>query len=164
MPIDEVTQAAVHALWEAGARHGRPPAPVPEADPWDASDVDGSADALDTARGRVSVLFDGSPSLVVHLHRDGRDTVRVEDAVDLEVPRRDVAAVVEALLADRARRRPTVRGFWGNLLGVLLSNPAPSDLVVRVGGEDGTAPREYDGPVLMAVPLSGWLMSLPVED
>ncbi|WP_282945456.1 hypothetical protein [Cellulomonas endometrii] len=164
MPIDEVTQAAVHALWEAGARHGRPPAPVPEADPWDAADVDGSADALDSARGRVSVLFDGAPALAVHLHRDGRDTVRVEDVVDLEVPRRDVVAVVDALLAGRARRRATVRGLWGNLLGVLLSNPAPSDLVVRVGGDDGTAPREYTGPVLLAVPLSGWLMSLRAPD
>jgi hypothetical protein len=155
MPIDEETQADVRALWAVGAAHGRPPAPVPEADPWD-EDVQGAEQDL------VVVELAGVPDLVVRLHRDRRDAVQVEGVVELEVPRADVVAVVDALLAGRARRRPRARGFAANLLAVALGSPVPSDLEVTAG--TGPAARTYVAPVGAGVPLSGWIMSLPVAE
>lgn len=153
MPIDDATQAVVRALWATGAAHGRPPAPVPEADPWE-DDVQGAEG------GAVVVELGGVPDVVVRLHRDRRDAVQVEGVVDLEVPRADVVAVVEALLAGRARRRPRVRGFLAHLLAVALASPAPSDLEVTAG--TGPRARTYTAAVDAALPPSGWLMSLPV--
>ncbi len=152
MPIDEATQSAVRALWEVGARHGRPPAPVPEADPWEADDP------VDDGRGRVSVVLDGVPEVVVHLHRDGTDLVVVEGSAELEVPRRDTALVLDGLLAGRARRRRLATGFWRTGLATVLGSPAPSELVVAVDD------RVYAAPVLFAPPLSAWLLGLPVVD
>ncbi|GEL45541.1 hypothetical protein CHO01_06570 [Cellulomonas hominis] len=152
MPVDEGTQAAVRALWQAGSRHGRPPAPVPEADPWEADDP------VDGPPRTVSVVFDGVPGVVVHLHRDGADLVAVEGCVEIEVPRRDVVEVLEGLLGGRARRRPRVRGYWRSLASGVLGSPAPSDLEVPAGG------RVYAGPILFAPPLSGWLLSRPVAE
>lgn len=155
MPIDDETQAVVRALWAVGAAHGRPPAPVPEADPWD-DDVPGAED------GAVVVELGGVPDLVVRLHRDRQDAVQVEGVVDLEVPRADVAAVVDALLAGRARRRPRARGFLANLLALGLGSPAPSDLEVTAG--TGVGARTYTAPVSVGLPLSGWVMALPVAE
>lgn len=158
MPIDDATQSAVRALWEAGARHGRAPAPVPEADPWE-DEVQGAE------RSPVVVVLAGTPDLQVRLHRDGQDEVEVEDVATLEVPRRDTAAVVDALLdrgGRRARRRPRVRGVLGNVLAALVGSPAPSDLEVRVG-EGGTA-RVYRTQVVARHPMSGWLLALPTTD
>ncbi|TKR23578.1 hypothetical protein FA014_10480 [Cellulomonas hominis] len=155
MPIDDATQAAVRALWEAGSRHGRAPAPVPEADPWE-DDVQGAE------RSPLVVVLAGKPDLQVRLHRDGEDEVVVEDAAHLEVPRRDTAAVVDALLGGGARRRPRVRGVVGNLLAALSGSPAPSDLEVRVG--EGDAARTYRAAITATQPVSVWLMSRPVAD
>ena len=158
MPIDDATLAAVRALWEAGSRHGRAPAPVPEADPWE-DDVQGAE------RSPVVVVLAGTPDLQVRLHRDGEDEVVLEDVVALEVPRRDTAAVVDALLdggGGRARRRPRVRGVVGNVLAALVGSPAPSDLEVRVG--DGEAARVYRAQVVVRHPVSGWLLALPTAD
>lgn len=158
MPIDDATQTAVRALWEAGARHGRAPAPVPEADPWE-DDVQGAE------RSPVVVVLAGTPDVQVRLYRDGEDEVHVEDVATLEVPRRDTAAVVDALLdsgGGRARRRPRVRGALGNVLAALVGSPAPSDLEVRVG--DGDAARVYRAQVVVRHPVSGWLLALPTTD
>lgn len=155
MPIDEETQADVRALWAVGAAHGRPPAPVPEADPWD-EDVQGAQQDV------VVVELAGVPDLVVRLHRDRRDAVQVEGVVELEMPRSDVVGVVDALLAGRARRRPRARGFAANLLAVVLGSPVPSDLEVTAG--TGPDARTYVAPVGAGVPLSGWIMSLPVAE
>lgn len=155
MPIDDATQAAVRAVWEAGARHGRAPEPVPEADPWE-DDVQGAD------RAALVVVLAGTPDLEVRLHRDGRDEIEVENGAYLEVPRRDTAAVVDALLGGGARRRPRVRGFLGNLVATLLDSPAPSELEVRVG--EGDAARTYRAPITATLPVSAWLMSRPVAD
>lgn len=152
MPIDEETQATVRALWRAGQDHGRPPSPVPEADPWEADDP------VDGPRPVVTVVFDGMPDVVVQLHRDRRDVVAVEGCVDLEVPRADVVAVVEGVLAGRARRRARVRGVLGNIASALLGSPAPSDVEVAVEG------RVYSGQVLVAPPISAWVLSLPTAE
>lgn len=155
MPVDDETQAVVRALWAAGAAHGRPPAPVPEADPW-GEEVQGAAP------GEVVVELAGEPDVVVRLHPDHRDAVHVEGVVELEVPRADVAAVVDALLAGRARRRPSARGLLANLLAVVLGNSVPSDLEVIAG--TGPGARTYVAPVAAGVPLSGWVMALPVAE
>ncbi len=152
MPVDEGTQAAVRALWQVGADHARPPAPVPETDPWEADDP------VDGPRRAVTVVFDGVPEILVHLHRDGDDLVVVEGTVELEVPRADVVGVVEGLLAGRARRRVRARGFWRGLLAIVLASPGASELEVPVDG------RVYSGPLLLATPMSGWLLSRPVAD
>ncbi len=159
MPIDDATQAAVRALWEVGARHGRAPAPVPEADPWE-------DDAQGAERSPLVVVLAGTPDLQVRLYRDGQDEVHVEDIAVLEVPRRDTAAVVDALLGGggggRARRRPRVRGVLGNVVAALVGSPAPSDLEVRVG--EGGAARVYRAQVVVRHPMSGWLLGLPVAE
>lgn len=156
MAVDRGTQATVRALWEVGARHGRPPTPVPEADPWE-------DDAAGANPGAVVVELDGVPAVVVHLAPAGaapdavRDTVRVEDSVDLEVPRADVVAVVAALLAGRARRHLHRVGPVGQVAAFVLGNPLPSDLEVTV--ED----RVYRAPVLLTTVVSGWLLGLPAD-
>lgn len=154
MPIDDETQDTVRALWRTGQDHGRSPSPVPEADPWE---DDPAADLLDGSRP-VTVVFAGVPDVVVHLHRGGQDVVAVEGCVDLDVPRSDVVAVVDALLSGRARRRPRVRGALRNLASALLGSPAPSDLEVRVGA------LVHAAPIVFAPPFSGWLLALPTED
>lgn len=129
---------------------------MPEADPWE------DEDPLGPSRAATIVEFPGVPSVVVRLYRDGRDDVVVEDIVELEVPRRDTAAVVEEVLAGRAQRR--VRGgvLW-NLLGIFMHNPAPSEMVVTVLGPDGV--RTYEAPLILTVGTGPWLLSLPlVED
>lgn len=153
MALDEVTERAVRALWETGARHGRPPAPTPEADPWE------EEDPLGPSRTAAVVEFPGVPSVVVRLYRDGRDDVIVEDMVELEVPRRDTVAVVEEVLAGRARRRTRGGVLWG-LLGIALRNPAPSELVVTVLGAESV--RTYEAPIILTLGTGPWLLSLPL--
>lgn len=155
MALDEVTERAVRALWEAGARHGRPPAPTPEADPWE------EEDPLGPSRTAAMVEFPGVPSVVVRLFRDARDDVLVEDNVELEVPRRDTVAVVEELLAGRARRRVHGGLLW-NLLGIFMHNPAPSELVVTVLGPE--AVRTYEAPLVLSLGTGPWLVSLPLAE
>jgi hypothetical protein len=152
MAVDRRTQATVRALWEVGARYGRPPAPVPEVDPWE-------DDAAGATPGAVVVELDGVPAVVVHLGAPDavRDTVRVEDSVDLEVPRADVVAVVESLLAGRARRHRHRVGLVGQVAAFVLGNPLPSDLEVPVAG------RVYRAPILVTTAVSGWLLGLPAD-
>jgi hypothetical protein len=156
MQLDAATARAVQELAHAGARHGRVPAPVPEADPWE------DGDPLDPRLSHVVVEFPGTPSVVVQLHRDGEDLVVVEDVVELDVPRRDTPAVVEELLAGRARRRILVRGALRSLLAVWLHNPLPAELIVQVGR--GAVRRTYTAPIVLAIPISGWLATLPTVD
>ncbi|WP_199421970.1 hypothetical protein [Actinotalea solisilvae] len=151
MALDDATQSAVRALWEVATRHGREPVPVPEADPWE------DDDPLDGRRAWVPVEIPGVPSVVVRLHRDGEDLVVVEDVVELDVPRRHTAAVVQELLSGRARRRLRARGFLGHLLGIALHNPLPADLVVTV---DGPEPTSYEAPVVLAPGTGAWLATL----
>lgn len=154
MPLDDTTQAALRALWEVATRHGREPLPVPEADPWE------DDDPLDGRRAWVPVEVPGVPSVVVRLHRDGEDLVVVEDVVELDVPRRHTAAVLQELLAGRARRRLRARGFLGHLLGIALHNPLPADLVVTVTGPDG-ATAAYEAPIVLAPGTGAWLATVP---
>jgi hypothetical protein len=156
MQLDAATAWAVQEIADAGVRHGRPPEPVPEADPWE------DDDPLDPGRGHVVVEIAGTPSVVVRLHRDGHDLVVVEDVVELDVPRRDTPAVVEALVAGRARRRLLARGRLHSLLSILLHNPMPAELVVRVG-PDG-APRTYTAPIVLSLQTGAWLVTLPTVD
>lgn len=156
MTLDDATQRAVRALWEVATRNDRSPAPVPEADPWE------DDDPLDGSRAWVPVEIPGVPSVVVRLYRDGEDVVVVEDTVDLDVPRGDTARVLEALLTGAARRRHRARGFLGQMLGLVLHNPQPSDLVVTVHDDDpAVPPRTYDAPIVLSTMTSGWLLSLP---
>jgi hypothetical protein len=156
MELDAATAWAVQELADAGARHGRPPVPVPEADPWE------DDDPLEPGRGRVVVEFGGRPSVVARLHRDGHDLVVVEDVVELDVPRRDTPAVVEELLAGRARRRLETRNPLRSLLAVWLHNPLPADLVVEVRRRDGA--RTYTAPIVLTMASGGWLATLPTVD
>lgn len=156
MALDEATARAVRDLWEVGARHSRPPSPTPEADPWDEDD-----DPLGPGRTSTVVEFPGVPSVVVRLYADQRDDVLIEDIVELEVPRRDVCAVVEELLARRARRRVR-RGLLWNLVNIGMHNPAPSDLVVTVLDADGV--RTYEAPILLTTGTGPWLTGLPLAE
>lgn len=156
MELDAATEWAVQELTDAGLRHGRPPAPVPEADPWE------DDDPLDPGSGHVVVEFPGVPSVVVRLYRDGQDLVVVEDVVELTVPRRDVPAVVEAVLGGRGRRRLVARGRLSSLLAVWLHNPLPADLVVTVDRPEG--PRTYTAPIVLAQATGAWLATLPTVD
>jgi hypothetical protein len=158
MALDEATGRAVQLLRDVGLRHGRPPAPVPETDPWD------DDDPLDPSVGAVVVELPGVPAVVVRLHRDGRDLVLVEDAVELEVPRPDTPAVVDSLLDGRARRRMHRAGPLRAILAVVVTTyaaPLPSDLVVPVG-RVGSG-RTYTAPLTDAL-AGGWLTTLPVEE
>jgi hypothetical protein len=156
MALDEATTRAVRDLWEVGARHGRPPAPTPEADPWEEDD-----DPFGPARAATVVEFMGTPSVVVRLYADGRDDVLVEDIVELETPRQDTAAVVEEVLAGRAHRRVRSGLLW-NLVNTAMRNPAPSELVVTVLDPD--AVRTYEAPILLTMGTGPWLTSLPLAE
>ena len=156
MDLGDATQRAVRDLWEVGVRHGRPPAPTPEADPWE------DGDALDVGGGPVVVEYPGVPSVVVRLHGDGHDLVLVEDVVELEVERPDTAGVVEAVLAGRARARSATRGALGRFLAVLLHNALGSELVVTVPRGEGE--RTYTAPVVVSYGASPWLLRLPWTD
>lgn len=151
MPIDDQTQATVRELWAVGDAHQRPPAPVPESDPW--SDPDQGADP-----GVTVVSFPGTPEIEVRLYADGRDTVLVETIADFEVPRTDVTALVGQVLAGRVVRRPRVRGVLGNLAATLMGSPAPADAEIRVGD------RVYSTPITARQPLSVWLMARPLAE
>jgi hypothetical protein len=158
VPLDDATQAALRGLWEVATRHGREPLPVPEADPWE------DDDPLDGGRAWVAVEIPGVPSVVVRLHRDRQDLVVVEEVVELDVPRAHTAAVVQELLAGNARRRLRTRGgLLGGLLGIMLHNPMPADLVVTVAGPDG-ATTAYEAPVVLSYGTGAWLMSVPIAE
>ncbi len=158
MPVDPQTQTALRALGAVGELHRRMPLPVPEADPWE------DDDPLDGRRAWVPVEFPGIPSVIVRVHRDGQDVVIVEDTVELDVPRRHTAAVVDEILAGRARRRLRTRNFFGYLMGIFLHNPLPADLVVTVGRDGAGGPVRYEAPVVLTIATGGWLATLPTVD
>lgn len=143
----------VRDLWEAGERHGRVPDPTPEVDPWEDEDPYGPPSEL-------AVVFGGSPALTVRLYLNGEDTVTVEDSVDLEVPRVDTVAVVEAILGGQARMRMHRASFLARLIGTFAHAPMLADLVVRLP-EVG---RTYTAPVLQTYGQGAWISRIPWEE
>ncbi|WP_147572563.1 hypothetical protein [Cellulomonas massiliensis] len=146
----EAVAATVRRLWEAGDRHGRPPEPTPEVDPWDEGDPYPEPSAT-----AAVVVFAGAPSITVRLAVAGPDVVLVEDVVDFEVPRADTVALVEALLGGRARLttngRRVARWVAALFAGALAT--------VRVPVEGG---RAYTAPV-PTFAWSSWVGSLPID-
>ena len=142
----------VRELWEAGARHGRPPEPTPEVDPWEDEDLYGPPSEL-------AVVFLGMPALTVRLFLDGADTVTVEDTVDLEVPRKDTVAVVEALIGGRARMRRRPAPFLTRLVGTFFRAPYLTELVVRLPDVG----RTYTAPVLSSLGTGTWTSRMTWE-
>jgi hypothetical protein len=142
----------VQHLWDLGARIGRPPEDTPEADPWDEPDPF-------EAPTMIAVVFPGRPAVTVRLFSDGKDTVVVEDQVDLEVPRLDTVAVVDAVLSGRARLRPRGASTVTRILGGFLGSITPTELVVRLP-EVG---RQYSAPV-SSIPGTYGLTGFPWED
>ncbi|MCU1431070.1 MAG: hypothetical protein JWP95_175 [Actinotalea sp.] len=154
MPASATTQAAVRSLWELGALYSRPPAPTPEVDPWEEDEP------LAHRHHATVVVFPGDPSIAVRLFEDLDDTVVIDDSVDLEVPRRDTLAVVEAILADRCRLHLAARGFWAGLAATFLHAPFGAELVVPTGTAPGAA--VYRAPVTTSLP-GAWISRLPVD-
>jgi len=100
MGLSRCTEEAVRSLWSIGAKYGRTPSPIPEADPWEEEDL------LDAPGDEAAVEFPGTPAIKVHLHGDLEDTVTLDGYIDFETPHRDTLALVTAVLAGDARRRP----------------------------------------------------------
>ena len=142
----------VRDLWDVGARHGRVPDPTPEVDPWE------DQDPCEAPR-ELAVVFPGTPPFTVRLFLDGQDTISIEDSVDLEVPRHDTVAVVEALLSGAARLRVGRAGPLARLCALVMLNPMMTDLVVRLP-EDG---RTYTAPVPYTFGQGPWGWGIPWE-
>lgn len=149
MTADDALAAVVRELWALGASLGRPPEPTPEVDPWDEADPYPVDDVV------AVVAFGGSPSVVVRLDRLGEDEITIEDVLGVDVPRRDVVAVVESALTgqawiERPRLPPLLR--W---VGVMFGSAFPGSVHIPGGDE-----RTYSAPLPAAV-SSGWLARLP---
>ena len=124
MALSRATGDAVRALWVVGSRHGRPPSPTPEADPWE------DQDPIELPQDTAVVEFGGIPTISVQLFGDLEDTVTLEEALVFDVPRRDTVAFVAAVLEGDAYLRllgadlpGVVRGVLGFMLGKLLVVP-----------------------------------------
>ncbi|WP_034620707.1 hypothetical protein [Cellulomonas sp. URHE0023] len=137
----------VRQLWEEGARHGRPPEPTPEVDPWDDDD-----DLYRAGGVAAVVVFAGSPSITVRLGDDCKDVVTVEDALDFDVPRADTVLIVRSLLSGRAR----LAGSGASRVARLFGFGSAS---VTVPVDQG---RAYTAQMSSFI-WSAWLTSLPVE-
>ncbi|WP_413451884.1 hypothetical protein AA0Y32_13790 [Georgenia phoenicis] len=136
-------------LHATGAALGRPPEPVPEADPWEPDDP------LDP-RSAVVVVFPGPPGIRVRLHDDGEDAVQLDTYVTFDVPRRHTVAVLRALLSGEGAYTRVPGGVVGAIsrrLGLELVE----ELVVDVPG----ATYAQAVPWAPASPLNGWLAGLP---
>lgn len=136
-------------LHDTGAALGRPPEPVPEADPWDPEDL------LD-AHSPVVVVFPGPPFLRVHLHDDGEDAVHLDTDVTFDVPRRHTVAVVRALLSGDGAYTRAPRGLLG-VVSRRLRLEFADELAVDVPG----ATYSQAVPWVPTSPLHGWLAGLP---
>lgn len=138
----------VRRLWETGARHGRPPEPTPEADPWEDDD-----DPYPTGGVAAVVVFAGSPSIAVRLADDGRDVVTVEDVLHFDVPRPDTVAVVESVLSGRARLESPRIGRLTRAAWLL-------------GAASVTVPVTPDRAYTVQLPSffwSAWVAALPID-
>ena len=144
--------AVVRELWEVGARHGRPPEPTPEVDPWEDDD-----DPYPDRSVAAVVVFAGRPPIVVRLADDGQDTVTLEDVLHLDVPRRDTAAVVDSVLSGRARLEGPRGGPFARWASTLLGSAWACSVRVPVDGG-----RAYTCP-LPSLAWSSWVASLPID-
>ncbi|WP_152188586.1 hypothetical protein [Georgenia satyanarayanai] len=136
-------------LHATGAALGRPPEPVPEADPWEPDDP------LD-AHSAVVVVFTGLPHLRVHLHDDGEDAVHLDTYVTFDVPRAHTVAVVRALLSGQGAYTRVPGGMVG-AISRRLGLEIVEELAVDVAG----ATYAQAVPWVPASPLNGWLAGLP---
>lgn len=144
--------SVVRELWALGASLGRTPEPTPEVDPWEEADPYPVGDVV------AVVAFGGSPSVVVRLDRLGEDEVTIEDVVEVDVPRRDVVAVVESVLTGQAWvERPRLPALlrW---VGVMFGSAFPGSVRIPGGGD-----RTYTAALPAAV-SSAWLARLPVVE
>ena len=142
----------VQQLRDVGTRLGRPPENTPEANPGEESDL------FDTPTA-VAVVFPGDPAVTARLSADGNDTVVVEDRLDLEVPRRDTVAVVEALLSGRARLRMGQGSALKRIVGTFLGSPMLAELVVTLPDVG----RQYSAAVSYVPGAGAWLSALRWE-
>jgi hypothetical protein len=149
MALTDATQQAIRAVGDVAAAHARP---VEVAEP------DGGG-GIAPSRGGVLVVLGGVPEIRVELSADLADTVTIDETVDIEVPRRDTAAVVDTLLAGRARTRIGVGNWLTRLLGLFARNPLSAVLLVPV--REGADATVYE--VGLPVTLSSWLGSVPAE-
>jgi len=157
--LSEGTRETVRDLRLIGGQHGRLSslgaggAPFPDAGPGFGSIPD--AAVLD---------FPGVPSIRVRIDGCLKDTVVVEEVISFVVPRRDTTAVVEAVLAGRARLRRDVGSRW-NAVRALLMTPFARSIVsldaVLVVPIPGRA--SYEQLVPVPPPGGGWLTSVPAE-
>lgn len=143
------TDDVLRELHAAGAELGRPPEPVPEADPWD------EPDPLDTERS-VDVVFVGPPDLRVRLHDDGVDAVELETYVTFDVPREHTVAVVRALLSKVGVSRRAPRGLFG-----VISRRLKLEFFEEIAVEVPGATYTETVPWIPASALHGWLSGLP---
>ncbi|PYF98380.1 hypothetical protein SAMN05216184_11132 [Georgenia satyanarayanai] len=144
--VDDDVLRRLHAT---GASLGRPPEPVPEADPWDPDDP------LD-ARSPVVVVFPGPPHLRVRLHDDGEDAVHLDTYVTFDVPRRHTVDVVRALLSKDGVYTRAPRGLLG-VVSRRLRLEFLDELAVDVPGATYTQAV----PWVPTSPLNGWISGLP---
>ncbi|MGV8978865.1 MAG: hypothetical protein ACOH17_12545 [Cellulomonas sp.] len=149
MRLSAGTRDAVRELWSIGAQHGRVPSPTPEVDPWE------EADPLDPPVDEAVVEFPGAPDISVHLFGDLADSVTVDQNIYFETPRADTLALVAALLAGRARRRPVARKGPG-FVRVLRQAWLGDVLVVPLASG-----KVYQQRVLYQPDGHGWMLSLP---
>lgn len=128
MGLSQYTEEAVRSLWSIGAKYGRTPSPVPEADPWEEEDL------LEAPGDEATVEFPGTPAIKVRLCGDLEDTVTLDGYIDFETPRRDTLDLVTAVLAGDARRRPAAGRLLPSFLREMLQGPFGIMLAVPVGG------------------------------
>ncbi|MCM3660368.1 hypothetical protein M3148_05075 [Georgenia satyanarayanai] len=143
---DEELLRRLHAT---GVALGRPPEPIPEADPWEPEDP------LD-AHSPVVVVFPGPPNLHVHLHDDGEDAVHLDTYVTFDVPRRHTVAVVTALLSKEGVYTRAPRGVLG-----VLSRRFGLELLDEVAVDVPGATYTQAVPWVPTSPLNGWIAGLP---
>ena len=128
MGLSQDTEEAVRSMWSIGVKYGRSPGPIPEADPWEEEDI------LDAPGDEATVEFPGTPAIKVRLCGDREDTVTLDGYIDFETPRRDTLAMVTAVLAGDARRRPAAGRLLPGFLREMLQSPFGIVLAVPVGG------------------------------
>lgn len=149
MAITETTEQAIRAVQAVAVAYAQA---VEVAEPDD--------DGIGAPRKGTLVVLGGVPDLRIDLSDDLTDTVTIDETVDLEVPRQDTAAVVDALLAGRARTRVGAGNGFTRLLGLFARNPLSAELLVP-GGADADATVYRVG---LPVTLSAWLGAVPAED
>jgi len=82
----------------------------------------------------VTLVFPGMPAIVVHLFADLQDWVVLDETVEFDTPRADTVALVEAVLAGRARRRPASGRLLPSFLREMLQAAFGIVLAIPVHG------------------------------